>query len=137
MTPSLETPQLQYLIRAASCNTCIVSLPPNNSKPVHTKGNKFNESPPRIPAATAPRCDSPKVQVGVAGGEAQHGLEGVGGQAVAAVVGHVGHEDGEGVGEQALEQLATLDRLLEPLRPAGILLVVEILNKTGEISLKI
>ena len=49
----------------------------------------------------------------------------------------MGHEDGEGVGEQALEQLATLDRLLEPLRPAGILLVVEILNKTGEISFKI
>ena len=37
------------------------------------------------------------------------GLEGVGREAVAAVVGHVRHEDGDGVGDQGQEELPAGD----------------------------
>ena len=58
---------------------------------------------PRIPGR-----NSSEVKVGVAGGKVKHGLEGVGGQPVAAVVGHVGHVHGDRICQQTLEQLATL-----------------------------
>ena len=61
-----------------------------------------------------------EAEVGVAGEEGDGGLEGVGGQAVAAVVGHVRHEHGHGVGDQGEEQLAPLDRGLQLPRPAGV-----------------
>ena len=43
-----------------------------------------------------------QAEIGVAPDEAEHGLEGVGGQPVAVVVGHVGHEDGHRVGDYRL-----------------------------------
>jgi hypothetical protein len=81
-----------------------------------------------LPISSLPGRDRPEVQVGVARGEVEHRLEGVGGEPVAAVVGHVGHEYGDGVGEQALEELPTLDGFLEPAGAPRVLFVVEILH---------
>jgi hypothetical protein len=78
--------------------------------------------------SSLPGRDRPEVQVGVARGEVEHGLEGVGREPVAAVVGHVGHEHGDGVGEQALEELPALDGFFEPAGAPRILFIVEILH---------
>ncbi len=78
--------------------------------------------------SSLPWRDRPEVQVSVARGKVEHGLKGVGREAVAAVVGHVGHEHGDGVGEQALEELPTLDGLLEPAGTSRVLFIVEILH---------
>jgi len=80
--------------------------------------------------SSLPGRDRPEVQVSVARGKVEHRLEGVGREAVAAVVGHVGHEHGDGVGEQALEELPALDGFLEPAGAPRVLFIVEIL-RTG------
>jgi hypothetical protein len=78
--------------------------------------------------SSLPGRDRPEVQVGVARGEVEHRLKGVGREAVAAVVGHVGHENGDGVGEQALEELPALDGFLKPAGAPRVLFIVEILH---------
>ena len=70
-----------------------------------------------------------QVDICVALDKAEQGLEGVGGESVAAVVGHVGHKDGDGVGQHGREQLASLDAVLKLPRPAGILVIVKILGE--------
>ena len=70
-----------------------------------------------------------QVDVCVALDEAEQGLERVGGEPVTAVVGHMRHEDRDGVGQHSGEQLAPLDTVLKLPRAAGILIIVKVLGK--------
>ena len=72
---------------------------------------------------------SHQVDVCVASDKAEQGLEGVGGESVAAVVRHVSHEDGDGVGEHSGEQLSALDTGLQFARAAWVLVVVQVLGE--------
>ena len=70
--------------------------------------------------------DRPQVQIGVAGQKVGHALKGVGRQPVAAVVGHVRHEDRDRVRHQRQEQLPALDRRLQTVRSRRVVLVNQI-----------
>ena len=66
-----------------------------------------------VSASELTRRLSHQVEVGVALQETEHGLEGVGSKSVTAEVGHVGNEDGDGVGHDGEEQFSALNTVLQ------------------------
>ena len=77
-----------------------------------------------VSAGELTRRLSHQVEVGVALQETEHRLKCVGSKSITAVVGHVGHEDGDGVGDDGEEQLTALNTVLQPTRPPMVLGIV-------------